>query len=154
MKEKHKQMYMRMAYAAAETSSAKRLQVGAIAVKNNNPIANGYNGLPSGIDGECEYREAAPPLYTSSYNLKDDNGVYRLVTRKQVRHAEHNLLLNLAKCNESSIGAVIFITHSPCENCAAMIVDSGITKVYYSENYRDIKGIEYLQSNGVEVEQI
>jgi dCMP deaminase len=146
MKDKHLQMYMRIAEAVAETSSAKRLKVGAVAVKNNMVIGTGYNALPSGIDGECEILEH--PL---SWAKK---GVDGLVTKPEVRHAEANLLLNLSKSTESSTGAIIFCTHACCKFCAMDIVDSGITKVYYREEYRSNEGLEYLKANGVEVEKL
>ena len=146
MKDKHLQMYMRIAEAVAETSSAKRLKVGAVAVKNNMVIGTGYNALPSGIDGDCETLEH--PLSWAK------EGVDGLVTKPEVRHAEANLLLNLAKSTESSTGAIIFCTHACCKFCAMDIVDAGITKVYYREEYRSNEGLEYLKANGVEVGKI
>jgi dCMP deaminase len=154
VKDKHKQMYMRMAEAAALTSSAKRLKVGAVAVKNNMVIGTGYNALPSGVDGDCEFKRYAPPIHTSDYDLKDENGIYKLVTKDTVRHAEANLLLNLAKSTESSTGAIVFCTHACCKFCAMDIVDAGITKVYYRHDYRSDEGIKYLIANGVGVEKL
>ena len=103
MKTKHLSMYMRIAESVAETSSAKRLKVGAVAVKNNMVIGTGYNALPSGVDGDCEYRQDAPPICLDVFDLEDDKGKYRLITRDTVRHAEANLLLNLAKSTESYV---------------------------------------------------
>lgn len=148
MKKKHLQMYMRIAEAVAETSSAVRLKVGAVAVKNNMVIGTGYNGLPSGVGGECEYEKRIP------VPICDGKWVYELTTRPEVRHGEKNLLLNLAKSTESSNGAVIFCTHACCKYCAMDIVDSGVEKFYYRHPYRSTEGIEYLVANGVQVEQI
>jgi dCMP deaminase len=163
VKEKHKQMYMRMASAAALTSSAVRLKVGAVAVKNNMVIGTGYNALPRGIDGSCEKKiySSHPflfpneefPLLCTEYR-EGKFARHRLETLPEVRHAEANLILNLAKSTESSTGATIFCTHACCKFCAMDIVDAGIKKFYYKEAYRDLSGVEYLKQNGVEVEQI
>ena len=165
MKEKHKQMYMRQAFAAAETSSAIRLQVGAVAInpRRNQLIASGYNALPSGVDGECETKIYLPPdaggwiepqEIVEKFPFKDDIGRYYLKTRPEVRHGEKNLLLNLAKSTESAYDSHIFCTHSCCLLCAMDIVDSGCSKFYYKHHYRDTSGLDYLLKNGVEVEQI
>lgn len=155
---------MRIAEAVALTSSATRLKVGAVAVKNNMVIGTGYNGLSSGISGDCETK-----LYLNAdaggwldwqyimeeYPFVDDAGDrYKLVTRKEVSHAEKNLILNLAKSTESSNGCSVFLTHSCCADCSRMLLDAGINKVYYKEQYRSDEGIKYLVDNGVEVEQI
>lgn len=155
-------MYMRVAEAVALTSSAKRLQVGAVAVKNNMVIGTGYNGLVSGIDGDCESRRY--PDTTDLFNqsrlekeypeIDEDGERYKLVTKPEVRHAEANLLLNLAKSTESSEGSIIFCTHACCKFCAMDIVDSGAKELYYRTPYRDSSGIEYLEQNGVKVTQI
>jgi dCMP deaminase len=162
MKDKHKLMYMRVAEAVAATSSARRLQVGAVAVKNNMVIGTGYNGLPGGVDGECEVKmyqdflqEINPrKLEDEEFPYTDSDGRYKLITKDTIRHAEANLLLNLAKSTESSEGAIIFCTHACCKFCAMDIVDAGIKKVYYRNEYRSSEGIEYLIDNGVEVEKI
>lgn len=134
MKDKHKNMYMGIAEVLAETSSSTRLKVGSVIVKNNNIISTGYNALPEHIDG----------------SLEDDQGM----TKPEVRHSEKNALMGLVKSNESAVGATLFCTHSCCKFCAIDIVDSGITKVYYRQDYRDSSGIEYLKNNGVLVEKI
>jgi dCMP deaminase len=164
MKDKHLQMYMRIAEAVAETSSAVRLKVGAVAVKNNMVIGTGYNGLPSGVDGSCEEqvnlsseRCEVPHevMLEQGYTYNSHNFHYSgLQTRQEVRHGEANLLLNLAKSTESSAGAVIFCTHACCKFCAMDIVDSGVEKFYYRHQYRSTEGLEYLITNGVQVEQI
>ena len=140
MKKKHIDMYMRIAEAAALTSSGVRLKVGCCVVKNNAVLAVAYNALPSSIDG---------PLEEEVFDEYDCSK--KLVTKPQVRHAEANALLALAKGNESSIGATMFVTHSCCEFCAADIIDAGISKVIYKEEYRVTTGLKYLRNNGVEV---
>lgn len=150
-------MYMRVAEAVAETSSAVRLKVGAVAVKNNMVIGTGYNGLSSGYTGSCEnkiYEHEEHSFISNDYPLEDENGRYRLETRKEVNHAELNLILNLAKSTESSKGCSIFLTHSCCDQCSKLLLDSGAKAVYYRHNYRSDEGLKYLIANGIEVTQI
>lgn len=164
MKRKHQQMYLRMAKAVAETSSAKRLKVGAVAVKNNMVIASGYNGLPSSISGSCEERvywyEGDPEISDEDwekewrYNTDSEGCTFKLVSRPEVHHAEQNLLLNLAKSTESSIGCTIFLTHSPCPSCCLKLVDTGVSSVYYEQEFRDTSGIKYLTDAGIKVEKL
>lgn len=161
MKLKHQLMYMRIAEAAAETSSAIRLKVGCCVVKNNAVIAVSYNGLPSFLDGPVEHKVYLAgggawldPEEIATFQYKDDVDSYRLVTRKECRHAEKNSLLALAKSNESAVGASMFVTHSCCELCAIDIIDSGIQTVYYRNEYRDTKGLDYLKENSIEVIKI
>lgn len=159
MKLKHQLMYMRIAEAAAETSSAARLKVGCCVVKNNAVIAVSYNGLPSFMDGPVEDKVylAGGGAWLDiddvreTYPYEDDTDRYRLVTKKECRHAEKNSLLALAKSNESAVGASMFVTHSCCELCAIDIIDSGIETVYYRNEYRNSKGLDYLQQNNVKV---
>lgn len=134
MKHKHKLAYMKCAEAFAECSPATRLKVGAVIVKHNRIISCGYNALPEHINGSCEL----------------PNGT----TDPRVRHAEKNALIGLTRSSESSQGAEIFCTHACCQFCAIDIVDAGIKKFYYRNTYRDNSGIEYLESNGVEIERI
>jgi dCMP deaminase len=150
-------MYIRVAEAVAETSSAIRLKVGAVAVKNNMVIGTGYNGLSSGYTGSCEekiYEHEEHSFRSSDYPFGDNNGRYRLETRKEVNHAELNLILNLAKSTESSKGCSVFLTHACCDQCSKLLLDSGVRAVYYRHQYRSTEGLEYLIANGVQVEQI
>ena len=141
MKEKFINAYMEVAKIFANLSSARRLQVGAIVVKDDRIISIGYNGMPSGWDNCCEYE------YT------EENVVY-LKSHPEVLHAESNAIAKLAKSPESGDGASIFITHSPCIDCAKLIYQSGITTVYYEESYRDTQGINFLERSGITVKQI
>lgn len=159
MKDKHKQMYMRIAEAVAETSNSKRLKVGAVAVKNNQVIGTGYNALPAGLDGDMEDKVYFTgggwiDLNLEEYLYEDDTGKYKLVSRPEVRHAEKNLILSLAKSTESARGASIFLTHSCCKMCSMDLVDVGITHVYYKHKYRCDEGLKYLITSGVQVYQI
>lgn len=151
MKAKHLEYYMKVCYLTSELSTAKRLQVGAIAVKNNRTISIGYNGTVAGQDNNCEFivrGEADSDPH--EYPFIDATSRYRLVTKPEVIHAERNCLDKISKSSESSEGATMFITHSPCMECAKSIFNTGISTVYYGE-LKSIDGIEFLERVGVEV---
>ena len=131
MKRKFVDYYMDMASRTAELSYGRRKQVGAIVVKNNQILATGYNGTPKGWDNCCEV-----------------DGV----TIPEVIHAEENCITKLARSTESSEGAVMFCTYSPCLSCAKLIHGAGISKLYYAEEYRDTYPIEFLKKLKVKVE--
>ena len=128
---KFDQRYLEMARIWAKNSYCTRRQVGALVVKNNMIISDGYNGTPSGFENVCE----------------DDNGV----TKPYVLHAEANAITKLARSNNNSDGATIYITASPCIECAKLIIQSGIKRVVYGEKYRLMDGIELLERAGIEV---
>ena len=153
----------------AEISPAVRLKVGAIIVKDDRIISIGYNGMPVGWDNECEYKEymnAAKAGFLTDEQKEQQfpfeeysedvgaNRRYRLVTKDEVLHAESNAIAKLAKSNDSGLGATLFVTHSPCIHCAKLIHQSGINRVFYSETYRDDKGLTFLEKSGIIVEQI
>ena len=146
MKQKFRDAYMKVAETFAELSSARRLHVGAIVVKEDRIISIGYNGMPSGWDNNCEYEE----IY--DYKLSDE--VYQLKTRPEVLHAETNAIAKLAKSTESGMGATMFITHAPCLDCAKLIYQSGINHVLYRNSYRYDDGIKFLEKAAVKVERI
>ena len=123
--------YLEMARIWAKNSYCTRRQVGALVVKNNMIISDGYNGTPSGFENICE----------------DDNGV----TKPYVLHAEANAITKLARSNNNSDGSTIYITASPCIECAKLIIQSGIKRVVYGEKYRLMDGIELLERAGIEV---
>lgn len=161
MKQKFKDYYKQVVIETAKLSHAKRLKVGAIAVKNNRIISTGYNGTPSGWDNECERVwypidiEYEQDDFETDYPLIDNNGNrYTLITKQEVLHAEHNLIAKLAQSNESSKDAVIFCTVSPCIECAKLIQSAGIKKLYYINNYRSDDGLKFLEKCNIEVEQI
>lgn len=133
MKPKFIRYYMDIAERTAELSTAKRLQVGSIIVKNDRIVSIGYNGTPSGWTNECE----------------DTN----FLTKPEVIHAEANAIAKLAKSSESGDGAVMFLTHAPCMDCAKQIYTAGIRKVYYRHSYRSTDGVVFLNNCNLEVEQ-
>lgn len=147
MKEKLKTAYMKTAETFAELSHARRLHVGAIIVKDDRIISIGYNGMPAGWDNNCE-----DTVYVEA-EVGDDYDVV-LKTRPEVLHAETNAIAKLAKSTESGLGASLFVTHSPCLDCAKLIYQSGIGSVFYRNAYRSDDGIHFLKQSGVNVEQI
>lgn len=142
MKQKLKEAYMKTAATFAELSHARRLHVGAIIVKDDRIISIGYNGMPAGWDNNCE-----DEIYQPVNRLN-------LVTKPEVLHAETNAIAKLARSSDSGLGADIFITHAPCLDCAKLIYQSGIGRVWYGAEYRDSSGTEFLRKSGIEVEQL
>jgi dCMP deaminase len=142
IKEKYLDTYMKTAKLFAEHSSAVRKKVGAVVVKNDRIISIGYNGMPSGWDNNCEdvvHRIAQESI---------------LKTKPEVLHAESNAIAKLAKSTESGDGASMFITCSPCIDCAKMIYQSGIKEVFYGEEYRNNDGIDFLNKCGLSVRKL
>ena len=166
MKKKFLKAYMDVATRFSQLSSAIRLQVGAIIVKDDRIISIGYNGMPSGWDNMCEYTEFMPindpsakyqdyPLLGNFWiNGHNVERRYRLKTNPEVLHAESNAIAKLAKSVESGEGATLFVTHSPCIECAKLIYQSGITSVYYKSQYRSNDGINFLNKSKIHVERI
>jgi dCMP deaminase len=142
MKPKLVKAYMQTAGTFAELSHARRLHVGAIVVKDDRIISIGYNGMPAGWDNDCEDV------------IQHSDDTTSLKTKPEVLHAETNAIAKLARSNESGLGADIFITHAPCLDCAKLIYQSGISRVYYGENYRSNEGIEFLNASGITVNKI
>lgn len=126
--------YLRMAAIWAENSYCQRRKVGALIVKNKMIISDGYNGTPSGFENICE----------------DENNV----TKPYVLHAEANAITKIARSNNSSDGATLYITDSPCIECAKLIIQSGIKRVVYSKKYRLDDGLNLLRKANIEVEYI
>ena len=142
MKTKLKLAYMKTAETFAELSHARRLHVGAIVVKDDRIISIGYNGMPSGWDNNCED------------TIQHSDDTVTLKSKPEVLHAETNAIAKLAKSTESGHRAVLFVTHSPCLDCAKLIYQSGIDSVFYRNSYRDDSGIRFLQQSGIAVEQV
>jgi dCMP deaminase len=141
MKDKFIKTYMDVAESFAKLSSAVRLQVGAIVVKDDRIISIGYNGMPSGWDNCCE--EVVPPNEWVEFE--------QLKTKPEVLHAETNAIAKLAKSSESGCGATMFVTHAPCIDCAKIVYQSGIDTVYYKNDYRSTQGLEFLTKSKVDV---
>ena len=135
MKPKFQKLYNNIAHEVAKMSHARRLQVGAVIVKDDRVISMGYNGMPAGWENNCESTQEDGPLKT----------------RPEVLHAESNAIAKLAKSNDSGLDAELFVTHAPCMECSKLIFQSGISRVYYSSDYRDDSGIKFLRQSGVEV---
>ena len=136
MKEKLIHYYMDVAKRTAELSTASKLKVGAILVKSDNIVGFSYNGTPRNWDTNiCEVQDP----------------IIGLKTKPEVSHAEENLIMKLACCNESSEGGIMFVTHNPCFICSRLIYGAKIKKVYYDQEYRDSSGINFLEKCGIEV---
>jgi dCMP deaminase len=140
MKEKFIKAYMNVAERFAQLSSATRLQVGAIVVKDDRIISIGYNGMPSGWDNCCE-----------EWDGEDEWGNTITKSKKEVLHAESNAIAKLARSPESGEGATIFVTHAPCIECSKLIYQSGISTVYYKNEYRSTQGIKFLEKSNITV---
>ena len=132
--EKFDQRYLEMAEIWARNSYCKRRQVGAILVKDRMIISDGYNGTPSGFENVCE----------------DENGG----TKPYVLHAEANAITKVAKSGNSSEGATLYVTASPCVECAKLIIQAGIRRVVYTDAYRLTDGVDLLRRAGIEIEQV
>ncbi len=126
--------YLKMAETWGKLSYCKRRQVGAIIVKNRMIISDGYNGTPTGFENVCE---------------DEDN-----YTKWYVLHAEANAILKVTSSTQSSDGATLYVTLSPCRECSKLIHQSGISRVVYSEAYKDLSGVKFLKKAGVIVDQI
>ena len=132
--EKYDRAYLKMALEWAKLSHCKRKQVGALIVRDNMIISDGYNGTPSGYTNSCE----------------DDQGE----THWYVLHAEANAILKVAKTTQSADGATLYITLSPCKECSKLIIQSGIKRVVYHHEYKDTSVIEFLAEYGIAVHHV
>jgi dCMP deaminase len=153
MKQKFVDAHMAAAEVYSKLSSAKRLQVGCVVVKDNTIIGIGYNGMPSGWDNECEVlipEQEIVDIESRSITYIEE----RLVTKSEVLHAETNCLAKIARSTNSSEGASLFVTHAPCLDCAKIIYQAGIKEVYYKHSYRETSGIEFLKKCKIEVIQV
>ena len=142
--EKLDKTYMRMTLEWAKQSHCVKKQVGALIVKDNRIISDGYNGTPSGFDNKCEFLEAIPGI----------EGAAEMKTKWEVLHAEANAILKCAKYGSSCNGATLYLSMATCKDCSKLIHQSGIERVVYLEEYRDKKGIYFLESANVKVEKI
>ena len=129
--------YLEMARIWSRLSKAERRQVGCLIVKNGQIISDGYNGTPHGFDNTCEFETR-----------------FGLETKPEVLHAESNAISKLAKSSQSSKGATIYITLCPCFDCAKLMIQCGIKRVVYGEDYRLTDGIDLLEKAGIVVDQV
>jgi len=152
MKQKWVDAFMDTAERFAQLSSAKRLKVGAVVVKDNRIISIGYNGMPSGWTNECEeIIPAHEEVHMESRTVYYYPEVTK--TKDEVIHAEANAIIKLARDGESGNGASLFCTHAPCIHCAKLIHGAGIKTVYYRESYRDTLGLDFLEKCNIEVKK-
>jgi dCMP deaminase len=147
MKNKHIAAHMKSAFNYAECSTAEKLKVGCVLVKDDRIISIGYNGMPAGWTNECE---------TLSFFTEDGKQLPSqvLVTKPEVLHAEENAITKLARSTESGGGSTAFITHAPCLSCAKLLYSSGIVEVYYVHEYRDTAGVNFLKKCGIGIDKI
>ena len=131
--------HLQVAETYAQLSSAKRMKVGCVIVKDNRIISIGYNGMPSGWDNNCE----------DVVGMPDDQ---TLVTKKEVLHAEANAITKVARSTESAEGAVLYATCAPCLDCAKLIYQAGITRVVYGHNFKTEEGLTFLEKCGIVLE--
>lgn len=131
--------YIRMAQIWAENSYCQRRKVGALIVKDEMIISDGYNGTPKGFENICEEDAAAGDIGK---------------TKAYVLHAEANAITKVAKSNNNSLGSTLYITTSPCVECSKLIIQSGIVRVVYSQEYRDRSGLDLLERAGIDVVRI
>lgn len=149
MKQKWIDAFMDTATRFADLSSAVRLKVGAVVVKDQRIISIGYNGTPTGWSNECEHWvdvSAEDRIWSDADKI--------LKTKDEVIHAEANAITKLARDGESGLGASLFCTHAPCVQCAKLIYGAGISSVYYRESYRNNDGLEFLQKCEINVEKV
>ena len=142
LKDKFQKAHMRAAEVYAELSSARRLHVGCVIVKNDTIIGIGYNGMPSGWDNNCETE-----TYIDDFHIE-------MVTKPEVIHAEANALAKVNKSTNSSEGAHLFVTHAPCLDCAKQIYQAGISHVYYRNNYKSEVGLDFLQKCNLHIKKV
>jgi dCMP deaminase len=157
MKPKFVQAHMNAAENYSKLSSAKRLQVGCVIVKDDTIIGIGYNGMPSGWDNDCENR-----IYANEWSIdnnlwdyqEEDGTAYNLKTKPEVLHAETNAVAKVAKSTNSTDGADIFVTHAPCIECAKLIHQSGIKRLFYRDTYKNDDGLNFLNQCNIEVNHV
>jgi len=175
MKQKYAEAHKASAEVYAKLSSAKRLNVGCVIVKDNTIIGIGYNGMPSGWTNECENKDYMsvdaggwlnPDEIEKRWPFKEEvkgdeepleytyTRRYALKTKPEVLHAENNANAKVSRSTNPSESATLFVTHAPCLDCAKLIYQSGINSVYYRNTYRDESGVNFLKQCGVEVNHV
>ncbi|MBL69552.1 MAG: CMP deaminase [Verrucomicrobiales bacterium] len=144
--------YLDMANTWGQLSKALRRKVGCLIVKDGAIISDGYNGTPSGFNNECEIKVPSPKLVVDDEGQLVE-GTYKLKTKPEVLHAESNAITKLAKSTQSSDGATMYITISPCVECSKLIIQSGIKRVVFREFYKSQEAINFLKKANITVEQ-
>ena len=153
MRRKFVEAHMRAAEVYSQLSSAKKLQVGCVIVKNDTIIGIGYNGTPSGWDNECEV--LIPEQEIVDIDSRTITHIpEQLKTKDEVIHAESNALMKVARSTNSTEGSVAFITHAPCIHCSKLLYQAGVKEVYYRNEYRCTNGIEFLKRCNIGVHRV
>ena len=154
-------IYMQMAYQIAKLSYAKRRRVGCVIVKDTQIISTGYNGTPHGFDNGCEEDQVKVIENANHQAILEEKGYTcdsgccsKTITKREVLHAESNALAKISKSTLSSDGADLYTTTCACFDCAKLIIQSGIKRVFYSEDYRDMSGVDLLKQAGIEVKEV
>lgn len=155
-------IYLQMAKLRASSSKARRLKVGCLIVKNNQIISEGYNGTPSGRDNNCENEiitcneiDTFAPTCKNDWTYNSSSQEWlRLETKKEVLHAESNALMKLTRSTNSSEGATLYLTHSPCFECSKLIYQAGISRIVYEVDYRNSDGVNFLKELGLIVNKV
>jgi|14BtaG_2_1085337.scaffolds.fasta_scaffold147805_1 dCMP deaminase len=154
-------VYMQMAYQTAKLSYAERRRVGCIIVKDEQIVSFGYNGTPHGFNNQCEETQTRNVDNPDHMEILIEKGYEcesgccsKQVTKKEVLHAESNAITKLAKSTMTSNGADLYTTTAPCFDCAKLIIQAGIKRVYFSEDYRDMSGVTLLEKAGIEVNEV
>ena len=147
--------YIKVAQICSENSKANKLKVGAIIVKDQQIISDGFNGTPSGFDNQCEDEKHKKLDRCSLCSQEHCEGCdnIELLTRPEVMHAESNAITKCAKYGKATLGSTIYITHTPCIECAKLIIQAGIKRVVYKNIYKSLAGVEILHKSGILVEQ-
>ena len=147
--------YIKVAQICSENSKANKLKVGAIIVKDQQIISDGFNGTPSGFDNQCEDEKHKKLDRCSLCSQEHCEGCdnIELLTRPEVMHAESNAITKCAKYGKATLGSTIYITHTPCIECAKLIIQAGIKRVVYKNFYKSLASVEILRKSGIIVEQ-
>jgi len=162
VKQKFISLYIDLADRISLLSHGVRLKVGAVIVKDHRILSYGYNGTPAGFDNCCETKFYQTPDFSSipdsesftMFPFEDGIGRYKLTSKPEVIHAEMNAIAKIANHGDSCKDATMFITHSPCIECAKLILQSGINKIYYKNVYRSVEGIELLNKSPYSIKVI
>lgn len=153
-KKRYDLFYMAVAEASALLSSAQRRKVGCVIVKDGNILSFGFNGMPHGFDNVCEDNIIVTKEMINSGFTTKNIGELISITKPEVLHSELNALMKIAKSTQSSQDASLYVTMSPCIECAKIILQSGIKEVFYRQKYRIEDGINFLLKAGIKIEQI
>ena len=163
--QKYHKLYMTIAQSCAQMSYARRKKVGAVLVRDGRILSMGWNGMPAGFDNDCEEKiypselmgdfDQHPDEFANSFPYVDDSGKpYQLKTRPEVLHAELNCIAKLAKHGDSAKDSTMYVTLQPCVECSKLLIQSGVSEVFYLEPYRCSQGMQMLVRAGISVTKL